>query len=494
LAPQATTASINGVSTGFQRDGEYIVVGQSTRLAITATAQRDTMLFLGRTNPITVNVWNPTRTPVEGKVTIRLSADWKQREQSQLTYWGGIVNLLATNKGPIERKTFPVEYRQDMTWIDGVASSVKRIPVGGMEAFTLEIDVPNNAAPVTHKALVSFGNDTVAISLAVKAPVTARLMMPNEKRGELCIDYANHTPDKLTVSGKLVLDPAWKPGGTPQHSVTLAPLEMKRVSLPLVLTGYTNDNQLYPIHLQIETGKFSARMERDFYTGVAHFASSPPSLDGTWKGWNRSNPMLINKATQIGRLLFGNQPWKGEQDLSAKISAMYDDQYLYVGAAVTDDSLITHWDFPRMSYPWDTDCMEVVLDARLNSTQGYDPPTPGLFRHLSMSEYRETDFSAEAWQGAGAGGPLLPKPNLVPGAETYFHRTKKGYTIIARYPFSSMKDIVARPGSKIGFDVAINDNDGTNYRRNQHIWAGYNQNQSWWDMGTIGALIFGPRK
>ena len=57
-----------------------------------------------------------------------------------------------------------------------------------------------------------------------------------------------------------------------------------------------------------------------------------------------------------------------------------------------------------------------------------------------------------------------------------------------------MKELVVKPGNKIGFDVAINDNDGTNYRRNQHIWAGYNSNQSWWDMGTIGALVFGPRK
>ncbi|MCK5571626.1 MAG: hypothetical protein KAJ12_02650, partial [Bacteroidetes bacterium] len=166
--------------------------------------------------------------------------------------------------------------------------------------------------------------------------------------------------------------------------------------------------------------------------------------------------------------------------------------YLYVGAAVRDDSLVTHWDFPRMSYPWDTDCMEVVLDTRVNSSQGYDPPTPGLYRHLSMAEHRVTDFSAEMWQGAGAGGPLLPKPNLAPGAETYFHPTNDGYAIVARYPLSSLGDIIVKPGFKIGFDVAINDNDGTNYRKNQHIWAGYNQNQSWWDIGTIGALVFGP--
>jgi hypothetical protein len=108
-----------------------------------------------------------------------------------------------------------------------------------------------------------------------------------------------------------------------------------------------------------------------------------------------------------------------------------------------------------------------------------------------MAEHRITDFGAKMWQGGGAGGPLLPKPNLVPDAETYFTRTEKGYNLICRYPLSSLKNVVAEPGYKIGFDAGINDNDGTNYRKNQHIWAGFNQNQSWWDMGTIGALVFG---
>jgi hypothetical protein len=172
---------------------------------------------------------------------------------------------------------------------------------------------------------------------------------------------------------------------------------------------------------------------------------------------------------------------------------MYDAKFIYVGAEVKDDSLVTHWNFPVMSYPWDTDCMEVILDTRIDAEQGHDPPTPGLFRHLSLTEYRTTDFGPSIWQGGGAGGPLLPKPNLVPNAETYFTRTSDGYAIICRYPLSELPHVIAEPGYKTGFDVGVNDNDGTNYRKNQHIWAGFNQNQSWWDMGTIGALIFGPK-
>jgi hypothetical protein len=170
---------------------------------------------------------------------------------------------------------------------------------------------------------------------------------------------------------------------------------------------------------------------------------------------------------------------------------MYDKEYLYIGAEVTDDVVITHFDFPRMSYPYDTDSMEIILDLRTGPEQGFDPPTPGLYHHLCLAEYRMTDFNPEKWQGGSAGGPVLPKPNLIPGAETYFNLTKKGYDMICRIPLQSLKNINAKPGYKIGFDVAINDNDGTTYRKNQHIWAGYTQNQSWWDMSSIGALIFG---
>lgn len=490
-APQAKKSYLNGNVATCKRDGDYILVGQSQQEALSLTTPLEKTLFLGKNNTISIKVWNPKEKPITGRVTLKLAEDWQQRVTSQLADWGGIVNLIATNKGPVERKIFPISYQKTAAWIDGISKS-KTIPGRGMAAFDFNIAVPNDAAPVVYPLLVTFGKQTLKISLTVQAPVTARLMLPNGQREQLCLELVNQTSDSITVATKLTLDSAWQSSATPSH-VAVAGKEKRQVLFPVKLDGYSQDNQKYPVQVQLSCEKYLEKRIHDFYVGIAHYAAQPPSLDGSWLGWSRTNPMLINKATQIGKLLFGNQPWKGERDLSAKITAMYDDLYLYVGAQVTDDSLVSHWDFPRMSYPWDTDCMEVMLDARMNSTQGYDPPTPGFYRHLSLAEYRETDFGAEAWQGAGAGGPLLPKPNLVPGAETFFHENKDGYCIITRYPLSCFKNMMVGPGVKIGFDMAINDNDGTNYRRNQHIWAGYNQNQSWWDIGTSGALIFGDK-
>ncbi len=506
---RADSVYVNGVPVRFRKEGDYVFIHRDSGIALSVSSPDGapaSTLFLGRKNTLSIDVMNAGEHIVEGKVTVSLAPDWRERVQSQVQWWGGIVNLVATNKGPVERRTFPAGLRNEASWLDGISSETGAVPSGGSRRCTLEIDVPDDAAPVTYMTAISFGKDTLRKTIFVRPPVTATMFLPNEKKETLSVDLTNLTPDSLTVSAKLNADSSWGPPrtsgrGRGRHplnipamiqelEVTLKPLESKRIDVPLRLTGYTKENQLYPVRLGLKSGGFVSEFTHDFYVGVAHYAKTPPSLDGSWKGWNCAAPMLIDRPSQIGRLLFGNQTWHGENDLSASIYAMYDRTYLYVGAAVTDDSVVTHWDFPRMGYPWDTDCMEVMIDVRGNSTQGHDPPTPGAFRHLSLVEYRETDFSSLAWQGAGA--PCLLKPNLVPGGETYFHRTKEGYAMIARFPLAGLPGIVAKPGYKIGFDVAINDNDGTSFRKNQHIWAGYDQNQSWWDLSTIGALVFGP--
>ncbi|HUI09333.1 MAG TPA: sugar-binding protein [Bacteroidota bacterium] len=466
-------------------------------------ATRPLTLYQGTTDTLVFSV-TAHANALRGSLRVQPSPGWKEATESRLNWWGGIVNLVATNKRPVERLEHAA-YAEDPSWFKPFAGPVLEIPPGTSTGVSLAVIVPPDAAPVSESILATFGVDTLRPTVSVAPPVSARMFLPNGTNETLALEFTNNTAVPQTLSAALAPDPAWKPvgvesrrhgkrpigagGSFPRMTVTLTGSETKRIDVPIRLGGYTTANQRYPIRLRLECGRYSAEIVHDFYAGIARPAKTPPSLDGSWRGWNRSDPMTIDSASQIGRLLFGNQPWHGRRDLSADVYAMYDSAYLYVGADVTDDSVVSHWDFPRMEYPWDTDCMEVVVDARTNSLQGFDPPTPGTYRHLCLAEYRHTDFSAIAWQGAGA--PDLPKPNLVPGGETYFHRTEKGYTMIARFPLAGMPGIVARPGFKVGFDVALNDNDGTSFRKNQHIWAGYEQNQSWWDLGTIGALIFG---
>jgi hypothetical protein len=281
----------------------------------------------------------------------------------------------------------------------------------------------------------------------------------------------------------------WSFGGE-GNVVFLAPGETVLQEVSATLKGYDTMEQVYPIQLEVECAPFSnvttrvTRSRKDLYVGICHEAEKPPSLDGTFDGWDRSTPMTIDKQNQVCHLLFGTQPWGGKDDLSAKVYAMYDKENIYIGCEVTDNVVVEHYD-PRMRWPSDADCVEVVLDTRTNSEQGKDPPTPGAFRHLATAEYREIRFDLSSYM---ADIPTIYRQ--IPGAKSYYKRTDKGYNMIVVIPLSSVPLVKAEDGCKVGFDVCISDNDGTLIRRNMLIWAGYNQNQNWLDLRLIGALVF----
>ena len=493
FAPHVENIELNGNPFSFQRDGDYLILKQNQGIAINIIAPEDSEFFQGMQHKLLVQVSNFTDQPIAEHIKLRAGDNWQEQVKSQLDWWGGIVNLKAINKEPIQRRLFPNEFRKDADWIDEKSSPVKMILPGKSEMFEISLDVPNDAPPVHFPVQIEFGSRLIQTSMKISLPISVDLFLPNSTKDMLLMKLSNQTPQNLRVTTQLILDSAWHVVGNLINEIDLPALKTESITIPIQFTGYNPTEQLYPIKIKLKSENFQSEIIRDFYVGMVHFAVTPPSLEGDWEGWNKTNPMTIDKPNQVCKLLMGNQPWKGVDDLSAKIYAMYDDLYLYIGAEVIDDVVIDHWDFPRMSYPWDTDCMEILIDTRTNSAQGSDPPTPGLYRHLCMPEYRITDFGAKAWLGGGAGGPLLPKPNLIRDAETYYSRTEQGYNMICRIPLSNLGDVIAEPGYKIGFDVAINDNDGTNYRKNMHIWAGFTQNQVWWDLGTIGSLIFGPK-
>jgi hypothetical protein len=493
-SPRITTVILNGAASPLRRDGEFTILENPSGPVLEVMSPADSVLFQGLPQEIRVRLWNPTTAPLEGSVTVGLRPDWKERVLSEVQWWGGVTNLLPLHKNSVERTTLPLIFPERSDWIGGMSSPTATVPAGSHQTFTIRLNVPNDIPAAVYPAEIRFGSLVQKHSFTVAPPVTATLRIPNSSAPELVVCLKNRMPRPVEVS--LHLRPAreWHTGASIPGKVTLGAGGEKNLRIPIRLEGYTPANQRYPIRLEMRERGFRCEIEQEFYATVAHGASIPPSLDGSWKGWTVGSPLTIDTVNQVCKLLLGNQEWKGKRDLSARVSVMYDRKYLYVGAAVDDDSVVSTWNFPAMSYPWDTDCMEVVLDTRTGGDQGTDPPTPGLFRHLSLSGYRSTVFGPDRWQGAGAGGPLLPRPLLVPGAETFFRRTGNGYALICRYPLASLGKSAGSPGGKIGFDVAINDNDGTTYRKNTHIWAGFTRNQTWWDMGTIGMLFFAPPK
>ena len=213
-APRASQVFLNGATSAFTRAGDDVIVSQHRRPTMTLPSPRDTVLFLGRGDPVRVTVSNPTGKSVTGKLAVLLANDWQQRMQSQLSWWGGIVNLVATNKGPVERTIYPSTYTESAAWFDRRSSETKTIPSGGMEMSSLTIDVPNDAAPVTYPALLVFGGDTLRASFVVEAPVRARVKMPNAKPEQLEMEFTNRTSERLTVlQNSCLIRPGTRPEG-----------------------------------------------------------------------------------------------------------------------------------------------------------------------------------------------------------------------------------------------------------------------------------------
>ncbi len=490
-APGVKKVVLNGKEKAFRRKAEFILVSSSNHPFLELPGPAHRALFAGLTSTVGVRVWNTGRTALRGRLSVGPADGWESLVRSQGDWWGGVVNLRALHKGSMTRRISPERFQIDAKRMTFVAAESCTVPPGGSRLLQVVMQLPSDVPPASQALAMRFGGITQNASFTVKPPVTTRTFVPNLSRELLRVEVCNVTADDREVQVAVQRSDGWIVEGDIVRTLRVRGFGKAHVDFRWRFAGTWRSSQCYPVRVSIRTGGYAETAETDLYVAVAHRATTPPSLDGTWRGWNRERPVSIDSSSQISRLLLGNQLWKGKADLSATVAIMYDSSYLYVGADVADDSLVTHWNFPMMSYPWDTDCMEVIFDTRRGSDQRSDPPTPGLFRHLSMAEYRLTEFSAELWRGGGAGGPTLPKVLLVPRAETFFCKTEKGYALICRYPLGALRLKPPAPGSALGFDLAISDNDGTTYRKNQHIWAGYAQNQSWWDIGTIGVLLFG---
>jgi hypothetical protein len=452
---------------------------------------QDNKIFFGLENKVQLSVFNYNDNPERIVAGLSLISDWKEKIQAQLDYWGGIVNLIATNKTDVRKVISPqrpTELSSD--WVNKAAIITKSVnPVGNeMYEFILEPDNSKVVAgryeiiPVLKSGAGKEYKGKV-LSFEVIEPITTDLMMPNGQSGQLVITFKNNTPRELTTGIEIKPSKWWKLEGETKADIKIPTHGTVLHKINARLIDYNVDEQLYPIELTVRCGKFITTISKDFYVGICHWTDKAPSLDGSFKGWNTSTPLTIENKNQLSRLLMGTQPWGGLEDLSAKAYAMYDKDYLYIGCEVMDDKVVEHYD-SRMRWPFDPDNIEIILDTRMNSEQGADPLTEGTFRHLSLPEYRSFKFDASM------PGDISVWFKQIPGAQTFFKKTERGYSMIVRIPLSSMPLVAPTDGSKIGFDLAISDNDGTLYRKNQHIWAGYNQNQSWLDYKLIGALIF----
>jgi Carbohydrate family 9 binding domain-like len=178
-----------------------------------------------------------------------------------------------------------------------------------------------------------------------------------------------------------------------------------------------------------------------------------------------------------GSLVLGTLPADSD-DLSVKIFAGFDTDYLYVAVQVRDsviqnDSALAD---SANGITWEDDSVEVFVDgANANDANWAAGQIGGQFVITANNAYREVE----------AGNPGYG-PNAAWDARTALLADGSGYEAEFRISLATLGH--PGPGDVIGFTVAVNDDDDGGVRERQVIWVGSTHQPL-----TYGNLVLGAQ-
>ncbi|MFT2092432.1 CBM9 family sugar-binding protein [Paraglaciecola sp. 2405UD69-4] len=188
----------------------------------------------------------------------------------------------------------------------------------------------------------------------------------------------------------------------------------------------------------------------------------------------------------ISHLIQGDQP--SSEDFSGRYKVLWDEQYLYLQAELTDDVLIDKIADPLDRY-WDDDALEVFIDSDASGGNHQ-------FNHTAMAYHIALDN--QAIDIAENKSPRDFNDHLV----SQWKRSSAApnhiiwEVAIKLYPndFTDAKPLEAiqlQAGQKIGFMLAYCDNDGSDTR--EHFVGSHeikpvkgDKNRGWIDAGVFG--------
>ena len=173
----------------------------------------------------------------------------------------------------------------------------------------------------------------------------------------------------------------------------------------------------------------------------------PPVLDGALGDWPAdATAILLGQNTQTGRRF----AWGGTRDCSGGVRLAWDENYLYLGADVTDDR----------------------LDQATGGAEVWQGDTLELFFNTHPRQQRTDGFWQEAIIPPLVPGAVLratgPQKDFV-GVDGTAQVRPTGYTLECRIPWKNFPGFTPAIGAALGFQVYIDDRDGSG-RKSQLFW------------------------
>lgn len=177
---------------------------------------------------------------------------------------------------------------------------------------------------------------------------------------------------------------------------------------------------------------------------VQMVSDPPPAIDG-----NASRLLLLEQIHKLERseqVMYGQEMWKGAEDLSASVAIGYDRTYLYLAALVKDDR---HRQEHYSGSLWKGDHVMLLVDY---------PVQEGVAADLSKV-YR-LGFSPGNFAGVAPEAYMWnPMPGAIPGVRLGAVRTADGYQLEAAVPWAVFGVVQPEEGMSLSLDVLVSDSD-----------------------------------
>jgi endo-1,4-beta-xylanase len=182
-----------------------------------------------------------------------------------------------------------------------------------------------------------------------------------------------------------------------------------------------------------DTSKFGVLRLVDAYD-IAKAVWGTPRIDGVLDPvWWRAQEI----ATETWVL--------GSTGSTARVKTMWDRDHLYVFAHVTDGLLSK-----ASANPWEQDSVEIFLDQNNGKTRSYE---------ADDGQYRVDYENVQSYGGSASAAKFVTATQVVPG----------GYVVEAAITLDAIQ---ARPGTLIGFDVQVNNDElGDGVRSSVVTWS-----------------------
>lgn len=265
---------------------------------------------------------------------------------------------------------------------------------------------------------------------------------------------------------------------TPEGRQTIAPDSVAEITVPLEKVA---PNTLYQVSARVRDASgrtLTAERPAGGFVAVMR-AKRPPTLDGTLDeaDWAAAPAATLDKAEQFFVIRKNVKPpptWTDAKDLSGTLKFLWDDQYLYVAAEITDD--LTGQP-QQAKLLWAQDGIQMLIDG--------DRP--------SAQKRGKNDYA----MGIGVNGPQAwcyqaASPAILPGEAKDIRisarrKDEKTGNVVYEFaiPWSRLDPFQPKPGANLGMTIALNEDDGPG-RESYLAWFGNVQTK---DISAAGDLI-----